>query len=237
MHNKMAERVLRAKILFFDSNPIGRILTHFSKDMVSIDFVISALTPVIAYGFFRAASVAIAVCVVNPYVLIPLVGAAIYMVYILRNCQAALVESQRYDGIIRGPIHDKFAMQIIGLVTIRAYKRLEYFNIKYMIENERSANVTFTQMTANRWLGLRFDLAILVVTFAATAMCMIFRNTIEADLLTFSLQNLTDVCVYFSVSIRMWAEVQFYMTSSQRIVKYTELPMEPPLEAEKDKSL
>ena len=61
MHNKMAERVLRAKILFFDSNPIGRILTHFSKDMVSIDFVISALTPVIAYGFFRAASVAITV--------------------------------------------------------------------------------------------------------------------------------------------------------------------------------
>lgn len=106
-----------------------------------------------------------------------------------------------------------------------------------MIENERSANVTFTQMTANRWLGLRFDLAILVVTFAATAMCMIFRNTTEADLLTFSLQNLTDVCVYFSVSIRMWAEVQFYMTSSQRIVKYTELPMEPPLETEKDKSL
>ena len=35
----------------------------------------------------------------------------------------------------------------------------------------------------------------------------------------------------------MFAEVQFYMTSSQRIVKYTQLPEEPPLETEKDKQL
>ena len=187
MHNKMAERVLRAKILFFDSNPIGRILTHFSKDMVSIDFVISMLTPVIAYGFFRALSVSITLCIVNPYMIIPLVLSGMYMVYILKNCQCALVESQRYDGIVRGPIHDKFSMQIIGLVTIRAYRRLEYFNMKYMIENEKSANVTFTQMTANRWLGIRFDLAILGVTMAATIMCMVFRTTMDADLLTFSL--------------------------------------------------
>jgi len=144
MHNKMAERVLRAKIIFFDSNPIGRILTHFSKDMVSIDFVISMLTPVIAYGFFRALSVAVSLCIVNPYMVIPLVLSGIYMYYILNNCQCALVESQRLDGIVRGPIHDKFSMQIIGLVTIRAYRRLEYFNMKYMIENEKSANVTFT---------------------------------------------------------------------------------------------
>ena len=37
MHNTMCEKVLRAQILFFDSNPIGRIVTRFSKDLVSID--------------------------------------------------------------------------------------------------------------------------------------------------------------------------------------------------------
>jgi ABC-type multidrug transport system fused ATPase/permease subunit len=86
MHNKMAERVLRAKILFFDSNPIGRILTHFSKDMVSIDFVIAMLTPIIAYGFFRALSVAVSLCIVNPWMIIPLILAGAYMVYILKSC-------------------------------------------------------------------------------------------------------------------------------------------------------
>ena len=39
MHNQMADKVLRAPILFFDSNPIGRITTRFSKDMTMLDMV------------------------------------------------------------------------------------------------------------------------------------------------------------------------------------------------------
>ena len=39
----MTEKVLRAKILFFDSNPIGRIITRFSKDIAVFDMVIPVL--------------------------------------------------------------------------------------------------------------------------------------------------------------------------------------------------
>lgn len=44
MHNMMAEKVLRANILFFDSNPIGRITTRFSRDMTILDMGIPPLT-------------------------------------------------------------------------------------------------------------------------------------------------------------------------------------------------
>lgn len=37
MHNKMTESVMRAKILFYDSNPSGRIISRFSKDIGIID--------------------------------------------------------------------------------------------------------------------------------------------------------------------------------------------------------
>ena len=43
IHNAITERVLRAKILFFDSNPIGRIVTRFSKDLVIFDLVVPIL--------------------------------------------------------------------------------------------------------------------------------------------------------------------------------------------------
>jgi hypothetical protein len=39
MHAAMTKAVLRAKMLFFDSNPIGRIITRFSKDMNVLDLV------------------------------------------------------------------------------------------------------------------------------------------------------------------------------------------------------
>lgn len=40
LHHKMSEVVIRARVLFFDSNPIGRITTRFSKDMSILDAMI-----------------------------------------------------------------------------------------------------------------------------------------------------------------------------------------------------
>lgn len=93
MHNKMAESVLRAPIQFFDTNPIGRILTRFSKDITMLDTLVCFVTPFIAYGVFRAVGVAIVLCVVNPWVLIPLAFALIYMMYTLKRNIFGLIES------------------------------------------------------------------------------------------------------------------------------------------------
>jgi ABC-type multidrug transport system fused ATPase/permease subunit len=37
LHKLMVESVTRAKIVFFDSNPVGRIMTKFSKDILVMD--------------------------------------------------------------------------------------------------------------------------------------------------------------------------------------------------------
>ena len=43
MHNTIAEKVIRATILFFDSNPQGRITTRFQKDITIMD---TAMAPI-----------------------------------------------------------------------------------------------------------------------------------------------------------------------------------------------
>ena len=83
-----------------------------------------------------------------------------------------------------------------------------------MNETELSANVTFTYIVANRWMGFRFDLGIIVLTLTASVLCIVFKGSIENELLTFSLQIITDVTIYFSVSMRFMAEFQNYMTSA-----------------------
>ena len=76
-----------------------------------------------------------------------------------------------------------------------------------MNETELSANVTFTYIVANRWMGFRFDLGIVVLSLAAAILCLAFKGVIEDELLTFSLQILTDVTIYFSISMRFLAEM------------------------------
>lgn len=130
------------------------------------------------------------------------------------------------DAIARGPIHNLFGTLVNGLTSIRAYDQAGFFINQFNKESDRSANVTFTYSIANRWLGWRFDLAILILTLACACTSVFMRGMLETTLLIFSLQVIADVTNMFSIAMRFFAEMQNHMTSAQRIFAYTKEPQE-----------
>ena len=90
-----------------------------------------------------------------------------------------------------------------------------------MNEAELSANVTFTYITINRWLGFRMGNGMLILQTFAIALCVGFKGIIETALLAFSMQVLTDFAMYFSISVRNLTEMQNYMTAAQHMHNYT----------------
>jgi ABC-type multidrug transport system fused ATPase/permease subunit len=84
MHNKMAWKVLRSKILFFDSNPIGRVTSRFSKDQSMLDTVLSTISIIVTQGCLRSIIVAITVSITNPALLVVAILGLIYMFYLMR---------------------------------------------------------------------------------------------------------------------------------------------------------
>jgi hypothetical protein len=83
-----------------------------------------------------------------------------------------------------------------------------------MRESDLSCNATFTYATANRWLGLRFDLAILVMALSTAVFSLFMRGQFPATLLIFSLQNITDLTSNFSIAMRTITEMQNHLTSA-----------------------
>lgn len=43
LHNRMLDKVTHAKVVFFDSNPLGRIINRFSKDINFTDLSIPGI--------------------------------------------------------------------------------------------------------------------------------------------------------------------------------------------------
>ena len=78
-------------------------------------------------------------------------------------------------------------------------------------------------------MGVRFDIIVLFVTLSAASFSVGFKGILETKALAFTLQNITDVVIFFSVCMRFWAEFNNYMTSGQRIEKYIELEPEDKL--------
>jgi ATP-binding cassette, subfamily C (CFTR/MRP), member 4 len=90
LHNIVSERVIRAKILFFDSNPIGRIVTRFSKDILVLDFIVPAFFVYVINGVFRTVVVSITVGIINPWLFIAIAVAVVIMVLVLRHASTTM---------------------------------------------------------------------------------------------------------------------------------------------------
>lgn len=121
LHDTMLQRVLRAPTLFFDYNPLGRVLNRFSDDVgilddrlpqVAVDFMQSA--------FWVLGAVAL-VCVFVPWVLVILLPLVVAFVKVRSYHLRTSREVKRLEAVARSPVHDLFAETLAGLTTVRAH--------------------------------------------------------------------------------------------------------------------
>ena len=127
MHYQMTQTVIRAKILFFDSNPTGRIISRFSKDLGILDYYIPSISILTTHGLLRTGTVVITVIFVNPWLVIPSIFSFVYMISVSKKGLKPMIEAQRLDLLYYSPINQTFTMMINGLVTFRSYRRFDFY--------------------------------------------------------------------------------------------------------------
>jgi len=237
LHNTMTQSVLRANILFFDSNPIGRIVTRFSKDLIVFDLVVPVLLIISLQGFFRTATVVITISVLNYWMIPIIIVLAFLLYYTMKQGSQVMIEAQRRDSESRTPIHGTFAMVINGLVSLRAMNKIDYFRGDFLSNLNFSTNATYSYVIANRWIGIRLDLLCSLFMIAITCFVIMLKGSVDTAYLLMSLQVSSDVIFLFSISFRTFAELENNMTSSQRMIGYTKLEPEDELEKPGDKDL
>lgn len=162
----MLTKVARSKILFFDSNPIGRILARFSKDIAVLDGIVPLLSNFAGQGIFRTISVFITLAIVNPFMLIPIFFGSFIMVKIVNRTLPVMNDAQTTDGVHRGPLNSNFTNAVSGLVTLRTFDRLKFFQDMFINDLDKSCNATFTFMALQRGMNIKLDvLCALLILF------------------------------------------------------------------------
>ena len=107
-------------------------------------------------------------CAVAPFML--LVITPVIVIYILlhqffRRCS---VEMQRLDSSTRSVIQASFYEALVGLDSIRCYRVEDIFMEKTLNAIERNFKIVLTQMTCNRWLGVRLETLAAFVSLGAS---------------------------------------------------------------------
>jgi ATP-binding cassette, subfamily C (CFTR/MRP), member 1 len=109
LHRKLLDSILRAPQSFFDTTPLGRIISRFSKDLYSIDL---ELVEYFDFFLFTTLNVLVAlgtILFVTPWfgVALPLLG--FFYFRFLNYFRDVSRETKRLDSITRSPVYALFS--------------------------------------------------------------------------------------------------------------------------------
>ena len=120
LHDQMINTVMKAPALFFDTNPVGRILNRFSKDIGCMDDLLPGqfLFAVKLLLYFFGATILSAVA--NVWLVITCAPMALLFVYLTRYYLKSVREIRRLDSMTCSPVYSCIADIVEGLEVIRS---------------------------------------------------------------------------------------------------------------------
>ncbi|XP_060989327.1 ATP-binding cassette sub-family C member 4-like [Dama dama] len=127
LHNKMLDSILRAPVLFFHRNPIGRIVNRFSKDIGHMDDSLPQIFQDFIQTFLLVIGVAIVMVAVIPWIVIPVIPLGIIFYVLRRYFLETSRDVKRLECTTRSPVFSHLASSLRGLWTIRAYRAQQKF--------------------------------------------------------------------------------------------------------------
>lgn len=115
LHNQMLRSVLRSCIVFFDTNPLGRILNRFSADVGITDEALPLTIYDFLVGFFMVLGGIFTASTVLPFVLIALPPLIWYFLRLRLIFVTTTRELKRLEGMARSPIYAQMSETLHGI--------------------------------------------------------------------------------------------------------------------------
>ncbi|GMP73764.1 hypothetical protein CsSME_00031414 [Camellia sinensis var. sinensis] len=229
----MLNAILRAPMVFFHTNPLGRIINRFSKDLGDIDRNVAMFVNLFLRQVSQLLSTFVLIGIVSTmslWAILPLLLLfyAAYLYY-----QSTSREVKRLDSISRSPVYAQFGEALNGLSTIRAYKaydRMANINGKSMDNNIR---FTLVNISANRWLAIRLEtlggLTIwLTATFAVMQNGRAENQEAFASTMGLLLSYALNITSLLTAVLRLASLAENSLNAVERVGTYIDLPSEGP---------
>ncbi|CAI9114291.1 OLC1v1014977C1 [Oldenlandia corymbosa var. corymbosa] len=221
--------VFNAPMLFFDSTPVGRILTRASSDLSVLDFdipltvafVMAATTELIATIGIMAS--------VTWQVLVVGIIASIASKYVQNYYQPTARELMRINGTTKAPIMNYTSETSLGVATIRAFNMSDRFFQHYLKLVDTDAKVFLFSNAAMEWLVL-WNETLQNITLFTAAFLLVFlpQDYVSPGLVGLSLSYafaLTSTQVFLS---RWYTSLANYIISVERIKQFMHISPQPP---------
>lgn len=162
LHDAMFDGITRATMYFFNTNPSGRVINRFSKDIGQIDEVLPMTIVDVFQIFLALAGIISVVTIVNTLTLIPTICIAVLFYYLRKFYLMSSRNLKRMDAVTRSPIFSHLAATLNGLSTIRAFNAEEVLSEEFDNHQDLNSTAFFLFLAASRAFGFWLDFTLCV---------------------------------------------------------------------------
>ncbi|XP_067646399.1 probable multidrug resistance-associated protein lethal(2)03659 [Eurosta solidaginis] len=234
LHNSMFRGITRAAMYFFNTNPSGRILNRFSKDMGQVDEILPAVMMDVIQIFLALFGIVIVIAIVNPFFLVPTGVLAIFFYYLRSFYLKTSRDVKRLEAITRSPIYSHMAASLSGLATIRAYGAQRVLIYEFDNYQDVHSSAFYMFISTSRAFGYWLDCCCVIYIAIITLSFFLFppENGGDVGLAITQAMGMTGMVQW---GMRQSAELENTMTAVERVVEYDDIEPEGELEAPADK--
>ncbi|XP_076895610.1 ABC transporter C family member 10-like [Bidens hawaiensis] len=203
--SKLITSLFRAPMSFYDSTPIGRIISRVSSDLSVVDIEL-AMKFTIGIG-----------TTMNTY----------FSFGILKFYYASAKELMRLDGTSKSLVASHLAQSIAGVVTIRAFGEEDRFFSEHLNLIDGNVSPFFHSFSANEWLIQRLEmLCAVVVSSSALAITLLPFDASSSGYIGMALSYGLSLNIFLVVSVQFQCQLSNLIVSVERLDQYMHIRSE-----------
>ncbi|XP_051862486.1 probable multidrug resistance-associated protein lethal(2)03659 isoform X2 [Drosophila albomicans] len=234
LHNSMFRGITNAAMYFFNTNPSGRILNRFSKDLGQIDELLPTVMLDVVQIFLTLTGIIVVICITNPYYLLLTLGLGVIFYYIREFYLKTSRDVKRLEAVARSPIYSHLSASLNGLPTIRALGAQKTLIAEFDNLQDLHSSGYYTFLSTNRAFGYYLDLfcSLYIVIIIINYFINPPENSGEVGLAITQAMGMTGMVQW---GMRQSAELENTMTAVERVVEYDEIEPEGEYESKPNK--
>lgn len=229
LYTQLLNSLFRAPMSFFDSTPLGRILSRVSSDLSIVDLDVPFSLIFSISAAMNVYSNLVVLAVVTWQVLF----VSIPMVYLTIRLQgyylASSKELMRINGTTKSLVANHLAESVSGAITIRAFEEEYRFFTKNLELIDKNASPFFHNFAASEWLIQRLEtMGAAVLSTSALVMALLPPGTLNSGLVGMALSYGFSLNMSLVFSSQNQCTLANYIISVERLNQYMHISSEAP---------
>ncbi|KAK7199404.1 pentamidine resistance protein 1 [Novymonas esmeraldas] len=224
LHRGILRAVAVGTMEFFDTTPMGRIMTRFSRDIDLVDNGLQMTMQGTLECLFSITSSMLITIVSQPIVLVVLVPVLSFYYRLMIFYNSANREARRYTSVMKSPVFTLLTELTTGIDTIQSFGKMSVVMAEALDRLDVVYSCTQLENAMRQWLAVRIELLsnliVTAITLAGVVSAVTGFGASNIGLVSLSLTMAMQTTGELNWLVRMVATVEADMNSVERLQYY-----------------